>query len=29
MIDELTATLTATRPTISPSTKIITHEFTA
>jgi hypothetical protein len=26
MIDELTATLTATRSTISPSTKIITHD---
>jgi hypothetical protein len=25
MINKLTATLTATRPTISPSTKIITH----
>ena len=27
MIDELTATLTATRSTISPSTKIITHNL--
>jgi histone H3/H4 len=28
MIDELTATLTATRSTISPSTKIMTHDST-
>jgi hypothetical protein len=28
MIDEPTATLTATRSTISPSTKIITHDST-